>query len=468
MSPKANWLTIEEIVEEVRPDDELIIDLDNAHNEPDITVSLFRLNSRVQFGGNTNLIPDDLVVENVAVEFMAYRLLFFMDGHNENSNAFWNPRYAYDIERFRSESISTLVKTMSESGNKTPKTFQPKNKGLVVETFDWNEEEVLDDEEVTQVKVLMALADDELTVGKNHARNGEWIDITMRKVERLNPDSKLPNFNTERILVPESQAVNESLKPTETSITPKSFKDSEAESLILLPPLKNLLGVSPSSEDSLNKSVSGTITVSETEATTPLVPTEVKDTEQESKINELTKVVQMLIDEKGTIFNANKEIVLIAPRRNNVYVFDMSSLTPYGACFFAKASEISQMSINHEKYTIVIVDEYSRYTWVHFLKNKSQAPKMIMCFIKMVEDKNDVKVKQIKTDNGTEFRKHELESFCDEKGFSQNFAFPYTHEQNGVAERNNRTLIEVARIMLNGSVLSKNLWTQAVRIACYT
>ncbi|GKD46665.1 hypothetical protein Tco_1271310 [Tanacetum coccineum] len=65
--------------------------------------------------------------------------------------------------------------------SQSPKTFQSKNKGIVAETFDWDEEEVLDDEEMTQVKVLMALADDELLVGKNHARNGEWIDITMRK-----------------------------------------------------------------------------------------------------------------------------------------------------------------------------------------------------------------------------------------------------------------------------------------------
>ncbi|GKE45072.1 hypothetical protein Tco_1472356, partial [Tanacetum coccineum] len=64
MSPKANRLTIEEIVDEVRLDDDLIVDLENAHNEPDVTVSLFRLNSRVQFGGNTNLIPNNLVVED--------------------------------------------------------------------------------------------------------------------------------------------------------------------------------------------------------------------------------------------------------------------------------------------------------------------------------------------------------------------------------------------------------------------
>ncbi|GJY61584.1 retrovirus-related pol polyprotein from transposon TNT 1-94 [Tanacetum coccineum] len=103
------------------------------------------------------------------------------------------------------------------------------------------------------------------------------------------------------------------------------------------------------------------------------------------------------------------------------------------------------MFINNVKYTLVIVDEYSRYTWVHFLKKKSHAAKMIMYFIRMVDNQNDVKVKQIRTDNGTKFRNSELET-----------------------ERKNRTLIEAAKIMLNGSVLSKHFWIEAVRIACYT
>ncbi|GJY75448.1 retrovirus-related pol polyprotein from transposon TNT 1-94 [Tanacetum coccineum] len=204
------------------------------------------------------------------------------------------------------------------------------------------------------------------------------------------------------------------------------------------------------------------------------------------------KYIVQFDDKQGIIFNANKEIVLIAPRRNDVYVLDMSSLTPNGVCFFAKASEsinwlwhkrlshinfkninklakqnkvlglhslvyskdkpcstcekgkhhralfktkqnfsirkclhllhmdlfgpLSPISINHEKYTLVIIDEYSR----------------------------------------NEFRNHELESFCDEKGISQNFSSPYTPEQNYVAERKNRTLIEPARTMMNGSVLSKH------------
>ncbi|GJS78438.1 retrovirus-related pol polyprotein from transposon TNT 1-94 [Tanacetum coccineum] len=81
--------------------------------------------------------------------------------------------------------------------------------------------------------------------------------------------------------------------------------------------------------------------------------------------------------------------------------------------------------------------------------------------ILMVENQNDVKVKQIRTDNGYEFKNHVLESFFDEKGISQNFSFPYTPEQNSVAERKNITLIEAARTMLNGSVLSKHFWTKA-------
>ncbi|GKA99671.1 hypothetical protein Tco_0827665 [Tanacetum coccineum] len=143
------------------------------------------------------------------------------------------------------------------------------NKVLVVKTFDWDEEEVFDDEEMTQVKVLMALVDDELSMGKNHARNGEWIDITMKKIniflsmdedfdwqtylkyinidlkklasldydhemllkskdwiERNNLDSKLLNFNTGRIIVPESQVVNECLQLTKAPSDPESSKES--------------------------------------------------------------------------------------------------------------------------------------------------------------------------------------------------------------------------------------------------
>ncbi|GJS89517.1 retrovirus-related pol polyprotein from transposon TNT 1-94 [Tanacetum coccineum] len=727
----------------------------------------------------------------------------------------------------------------SPSSPQNPKTFQPKNKGLVAETFDWDEEEVSDEEEVTRVKVPMALADDELTVGKSHARNGEWVDITIRKLDAVTfqiQNTKLTKLNhalqeqlkeekkinenwltsskkvsqciSEQILhqkkkvlggelliessskmnenenlsvpasigflVPKSQTVNESL---ETSNTPESSKDSEAKLLTPLPPLKILQGASPSSEvmsltfqphspkeipglgimkhtklethDSSNESVSGTVTMlidekinsdqKTQESNSKIQKAESSKSVDSSKISQDSKpkvqstgsskslrpkpiqkpqlkcelchytnhstddcyrilycmickredhrtsdhemyiaslkrsknykaqpyqyaspskqilrakakpfppcthcgfndhmpddcnypecglygsydhstsghnrVIQIrgrvlakssqsnessigrhirepiwyldsgssrsmtgvksylhkyveqpgpkvvfgdnsscitegygsincggivftkvafvnglkynLIsisqlcdakyilqfdDKQGTIFNANKEIVLITPRRNDVYVLDMSSLTPNGACFFAKASEsvnwlwhkrlshlnfkninklakqnkvlglpspvyskdkpciacekgkhhrasfktkqnfsirkclhllhmdlfgpVSLMFINHEKYTLVIVDEYSR----------------------MVENQNDVKVKQIRSDNGNEFINHKLESFYDEKGISQNFSSPYTPEQNGnsllysnrsiIVKRHDKTSYEIFR-----------------------
>ncbi|GJQ96887.1 retrovirus-related pol polyprotein from transposon TNT 1-94 [Tanacetum coccineum] len=105
---------------------------------------------------------------------------------SSNSNNQADPKFQKDYKaEYKKMKAKLALLEASPSSSQNPKTFQPKNKGLVAETFDWDEEEVSDEEEVTQVKVLMALADDELTVGKSHARNGEWVDITMRKVNTL-------------------------------------------------------------------------------------------------------------------------------------------------------------------------------------------------------------------------------------------------------------------------------------------
>ncbi|GJS68183.1 hypothetical protein Tco_0682748 [Tanacetum coccineum] len=299
------------------------------------------------------------------------------------------------------------------------KSSQSKNKGLVAETFDCDDEEVSDDDEVTEVKVLIALADDELSVGKNHARNGEWIDIPIKKiiiidqsfvedqrlnllskynqltfelnkyrdelialkqakldavtfqiqnteltklnhalqeqlkeekminekwltsskkvsqclseqiphhqkkilggssltesvtneinenlfvpaslgydhetvpkskdwVERLNPESKLPNFNTERILLPEIQAVNDFCKVP-------LLKDQMILSLGMMKHIK------PVVLESSSNNVLEIKKDEEPKLITPSVPTESIKLEQESKIDEFSKFVQMLINDK--------------------------------------------------------------------------------------------------------------------------------------------------------------------------
>nr|GFA70056.1 hypothetical protein [Tanacetum cinerariifolium] len=110
-----------------------------------------------------------------------FTLKLIQSSQNSISQAGPKVQKDYKAEYKKMKAKLALLKE-NPSTSQPLKTFQPMNKGLVDETFDWDEEEVSDDEEVTQVKVLMAIVDDELTIVKNYARNSEWIDITMRKV----------------------------------------------------------------------------------------------------------------------------------------------------------------------------------------------------------------------------------------------------------------------------------------------
>ncbi|PWA86471.1 copia-type pol polyprotein [Artemisia annua] len=593
-----------------------------------------------------------------------------------------------------------------------PKPSQAKNKGLY-----WDEESISSEDEEVHVSALMALSDDnKLAVGKSHARSSEWVNITMRKcyldyinvdlkyveeqrIERLSPDGKMPNHNTGRILVPESQAIKEMLGVTDEPSSTESVTESPTESQAPLPPLKVLQGAEPCSDlgplvysqhspkekvglgttilkrpnseqnthyqlplkpqhhppplrilfcmickqedhrtsdhlsyttslkaqasykaqahkyasaskqtpkqkakpfqpcthcgfndhhlvdclmypccdicgdpshdasghDNVIKARRGltTNTSQSTESSSStkckICGSSIHSTTDHESINKFKKSIRpkptrkwrhardpvwhldsgcsksmtgvkqylhkyveepgpkvvfgdnssaptegyglvncngivftriayvndlkynlisvsqlcdakyivQFDDKRGTIFNANKEVVLIAPRRDDVYVLDMSTLTQNGTCLFTKASEtinwlwhkrlshlnfkyinnlakqnkvlglpslvftkdkpcsacekgkhhrasfktkqnfsiksclhllhmdlfgpVSPMSIHHEKYTLVIVDEYSRYTWVYFLTKKSQATETIMSFVRNIENQNDIK-----------------------------------------------------------------------------
>ncbi|KAJ9560830.1 hypothetical protein OSB04_005990 [Centaurea solstitialis] len=129
---------------------------------------------------------------------------------------------------------------------------------------------------------------------------------------------------------------------------------------------------------------------------------------------------------------------------------------------------VNVQSIVGKKYTLVIVDEYSRYTWVFFLRSKSDAPEKIILFVRKMERLDNLTVRSIRSDHGTEFKNSTLETFFDQKGISQNFSSVRTPQQNGVAERRNRTLIEAARSMLSEANLATQFWAEAVNTACYT
>ncbi|GJZ46020.1 retrovirus-related pol polyprotein from transposon TNT 1-94 [Tanacetum coccineum] len=125
-------------------------------------------------------------------------------------------------------------------------------------------------------------------------------------------------------------------------------------------------------------------------------------------------------------------------------------------------------SINGKRYVLVVVDDYSRYTWVFFLHSKDEASEVIISFIKKTQVNLQLQVQRVRTDNGTEFKNKTLAKFFDEVGISQQFSAARTPQQNGVVERRNRTLVEAARTMLTFANLPLFLWAEAIATACFT
>ncbi|GJV15827.1 putative ribonuclease H-like domain-containing protein [Tanacetum coccineum] len=124
-------------------------------------------------------------------------------------------------------------------------------------------------------------------------------------------------------------------------------------------------------------------------------------------------------------------------------------------------------SLMHKRYCLVITDDYSRFTWVFFLATKDETSEILKNFIIQIENLVDQKVKIIRYDNGTEFKNKVMDDFCKEKGIRREFSIARTPQQNRVAERRNKTLIEAARTMLADSKLPTTFWAEAVSTACY-
>ena len=129
---------------------------------------------------------------------------------------------------------------------------------------------------------------------------------------------------------------------------------------------------------------------------------------------------------------------------------------------------VNIQSLSKKRFCLVMVDDFSKYTWVLFLHSKDEAPHLIIDHIKKIELEAKLPVRKIRTDNGTEFRNAVLNDFCTERGISRQYSAPRTPQQNGVVERKNRTLIEAARTMLSQSKLPIYFWAEAVATACYT
>nr|GEU29745.1 retrovirus-related Pol polyprotein from transposon TNT 1-94 [Tanacetum cinerariifolium] len=125
-------------------------------------------------------------------------------------------------------------------------------------------------------------------------------------------------------------------------------------------------------------------------------------------------------------------------------------------------------SYGENLYTLVIVDDYSRYTWTRFLKNKTEAFEQFEILSSKIQNQLGCLIVSIRMDHDKEFDNEvQFEEFCNANGITHNFSAPCTPQSNGVVERKNRTLQEISRTMLNEQSLPQKFWCNVVDTSTY-
>ncbi|KAH9704469.1 hypothetical protein KPL70_011474 [Citrus sinensis] len=124
-------------------------------------------------------------------------------------------------------------------------------------------------------------------------------------------------------------------------------------------------------------------------------------------------------------------------------------------------------SLGGARYFVSFIDDYSRKVWIYVLKHKSEALGKFKEWVTLIENQTGKKIKRLRIDNGLEYCSKEFEDFCKPKGIARHRTVTYTPQQNGIAERMNRTIIERVRCMLLNANLSKGFWAEAVTTAAY-
>ncbi|GJW04083.1 retrovirus-related pol polyprotein from transposon TNT 1-94 [Tanacetum coccineum] len=416
--------------------------------------------------------------------------------------------------------IDDLTKGKSEKGKSDKGKSE---KGLIAESFDWDEESVSsEDEGTTRIRAFMAIAEDEPSVGKADARSGQWVDITMKKVHRLLSmtdsddrkhvldythvdliyveDQRKNMVNKYNLLKQELSLHKSELSNLKNTVSINCSLQNEVirvnlENESLKDEISNLKSViekwtcsKVTLDQLLSEQILGIIADVSTSESAPMITS---DSEDDSDIQEPLPPLLKLTgaDPSGasksrislsdltanmadlTLNTASKEIKKSSNKdylKRFVWYLDSGCsrhmtgvkqyLHRYSKELGAKVVFRDDSLGDTEGYDLVNCNGIT-FTRVAYVNDE---------YSRKMENLNEVRVKELRSDNGTEFRNHKLEEFYDEKGISQNFSSPCTPEQNGVAERRNRTLIEAARTMLNSAKLPKQFWGEAVNTACYT
>ncbi|KAK2397509.1 bromodomain-containing protein [Trifolium repens] len=124
-------------------------------------------------------------------------------------------------------------------------------------------------------------------------------------------------------------------------------------------------------------------------------------------------------------------------------------------------------SLGGKRYVLVVVDDYSRYTWVNFIREKSDAFEVFKELCIQIQREKGSNVVRIRSDHGREFENSKFDEFCAAEGIKHEYSSPITPQQNGIVERKNRTIQESARVMLHAKNIPYHFWAEAMNTACY-
>nr|GFA54138.1 hypothetical protein [Tanacetum cinerariifolium] len=173
---------------------------------------------------------------------------------------------------------------------------------------------------------------------------------------------------------------------------------------------------------------------------------------------------------RNACFVTNLEGVdlLKGDRSTNIYTINLHEMASASQIFLINDLVSGLPKFKYHKEYLFPSYDYSRYTWVHFLISKDEAPEVIITFLKRIMVLLQSPVIIIRTDNGTEFKNQLLKEYFDTVGISHQMSSVQTPQQNGVVERRNQTLVEAARTMLIFSRAPLCLWAEAIATVCFT
>ena len=150
-------------------------------------------------------------------------------------------------------------------------------------------------------------------------------------------------------------------------------------------------------------------------------------------------------------------------------MFPISS-TVYDKCFDLIHSDVWTapcLSRDSFKYFVTFIDEKSKYTWITLIQTKDRVLEAFKNFQNYVTNHYNAKIKILRSDNGGEYTGQAFKQHLAQHGILHQTSCPYTPQQNGVAERKNRHLMEVARSMMFQANVPKRFWSDAVATSCY-